>query len=143
MGLTDETGFPHEGMLASFDDHFNADTGTITVDGLFADSGGLLLPGMFARVRLPFGKPAPVLEATEEAIFADQGKKYVWLVNDRGTAERRDVRLGGEDGGMRVVEEGLGPDDWVVVAGGKDLHAGDKVEPCRAAMPGSKSEPRP
>ena len=46
---------------------------------------------------------------------------------------------GGEDDGMRVVEEGLGPDDWVVVADGKGLHAGDKVEPCRTAMPGSKA----
>ena len=139
VGLTDETGFPHEALLTSFDDHFNPDTGTIGVHGLFSDPNNLLLPGMFARVRLPFGKPAPVLEAAEEAVFTDQGKPYVWVVNDRNAVERRPVRLGREDDGMRVVEEGLGPDDWVVVAGGRDLHAGDKVEPCRAAMPGSKA----
>ncbi len=139
VGLADETGFPHEGMITSFEDHFNADAGTIGVYGVFPDPGHLFLPGMFARVRVPFGKPAPALEAAEEAVFTDQGKKYVWVVNDHNVVERRQVRLGGEDDGMRVVEEGLGPDDWVVVAGAKDLHAGDKVEPCRAAMPGSKA----
>jgi RND family efflux transporter MFP subunit len=143
IGLSDEKGFPHEGMLVSFDDHFNPDKGTITVNGVFPDFGSLLLPGMFSRVRLPFGKPAPTLETTEEAIFTDQGKPYVWVVNDRNIAERREVRLGSEDGGMRVVADGLGPDDSVVVAGGKELHNGDKVEPYRTAMPGSKPAPRP
>ena len=143
VALTDETGFPHEGQLASFDNHFNSDKGTIAVRGFFPDPGHLLLPGMFARVRLPIGKPAPALEVSEDAIFTDQGKHYVWVVNDRNIAERREVRLGSEDGGLRVVQEGLGPDDSVVVAGGKDLHTGDKVEPYRAAMPGSKPAPRP
>lgn len=143
IGLSDEMGFPHEGLLVSFDDHFNPDTGTITVHGVFPDPGNLLLPGMSARVRVPFGKPAPVLEAAPEAIFTDQGKHYVWVVGNGNTAERREVRLGREDDGMRVVEEGLGPDDWVVVAGGANLRAGDKVEPCRAAIPGVKAGPRP
>ncbi len=67
VGLTDETGFPHEALLVSFDDHFNPETGTIAVHGLFPDEGHLFLPGMFARVRVPFGKPAPVLEASGEA----------------------------------------------------------------------------
>jgi RND family efflux transporter MFP subunit len=143
IGLSDEKVFPHEGLLVSFDDHFNPATGTISVLGVFADPDSLLLPGMSARVRVPFGKPAPALETADEAIFSDQGKPYVWVVNDRNVVERREVRLGSEDDGMRVVKEGLGPDDSVVVAGGKDLHAGDKVEPYRTVMPGSKTGPRP
>ena len=98
---------------------------------------------MFARVRLPMGKPAPALEVAEETVLADQGKKYVWVVADHNVAERREVELGEHDGDLLVVKEGLGPDDRVIVAGGKGLHAGDKVEPCRTAMPGSKNEPRP
>ena len=90
---------------------------------------------------MPFGKPAPVLEIADSAIGADQGKKYVWVIGDHNVVERRDVRLGKRDGDLIVVQEGLGPDDWVVVAGGNDLHAGNKVEPCRAAMPGSKTGP--
>ena len=139
VGLSGDKDYPRAGTLLRFDDTFDPQKGTIGVHGGIPNPDNLFLPGMFARVRVPFGKPAPALEVTEEAVFADQGKHYVWVVNDLGVAERREVRLGGEDGGMRVVEEGLGPDDWVVVAGGKDLHAGDKVEPCRAAMPGSKA----
>ncbi len=141
VALTDETGFPHKGLVTSFDDHFNPDKGTIAVHGVFPAPSIPLLPGMSARVRVPFGKPAPALEVSDEAIFTDQGKPYVWVVNDHNIAERREVQLGSEDDGMRVVKEGLGPDDSVVVAGGKDLHAGDKVEPYRTAMPGSKAAP--
>ncbi|HVS38877.1 MAG TPA: efflux RND transporter periplasmic adaptor subunit [Gemmataceae bacterium] len=140
IGLTDEEGFPHEGMIARFMDQFNAKTGTIDVHGVFPDPDRLLLPGMFARVRLPMGKPAPALLIAEEAVFADQGKHYVWVVGDHNAAERRELELGQHDGDLIVVKEGLSPDDWVVVAGGKDLHAGDKVEPSRTAMPGSKNE---
>jgi RNA polymerase sigma factor (sigma-70 family) len=139
VGLTDETGFAHDGILVSFDNRFDASTGTIAAHGVIPDPANLLLEGMFARVRLPFGKPAPVLETAAEAIFSDQNRHFVWVVNDRSVVERREVVVGPADDSLRVIKEGLGPDDWVVVAGGKDLRPGDKVEPCRTAMPGSKA----
>ncbi len=143
VGLADEEGMPHEGVLARFQNHFNPGAGALDVHGVFPDPDHLFLPGMFARVRVPFGKPAPVLEIADSAIASDQGKRYVWVVGDHNVVERREVRLGRRDGDLIVVKEGLGPDDWVVVAGGNDLHAGNKVEPCRTAMPGSKTGPRP
>ena len=97
--------------------------------------------GHVRAVRVPFGKPAPALEIADSAIGTDQGKRYVWVIGAHSVVERREVRLGQRDGDLIVVKEGLEPDDWVVVAGGGDLHAGDKVEPCRAAMPGSKTGP--
>jgi RNA polymerase sigma factor (sigma-70 family) len=143
VGLSGEKDYPHEGKLIQFDNQFNPQTGTIGAYGVIPNPDNLFLPGMFARVRMSLGKPAPVLETADEAIFTDQGKPHVWVINDRNVAERREVQLGSEDDGMRVVKEGLGPDDSVVVAGGKNLHVGDKVEPCRAVMPGSKTRLRP
>jgi hypothetical protein len=143
VGLSGEKDYPHKGTLVQFDAKFNPQTGTVGVYGVIPNPDNLFLPGMFARVRVTFGKPNPALLTADEAIFTDQGKHYVWVVNDHSVAERREVQLGSEDDRMRVVKEGLGPDDSVVVAGGKDLHTGDKVEPYRTAMPGSKPAPRP
>ena len=83
VGLADEEGFPHEGTISEFNDRVDPNKGAIGVRGVFSDPDGLCLRGMFARVRLPVGKPASALVIAEEAIFADQGKKYVWVVNDR------------------------------------------------------------
>jgi multidrug efflux pump subunit AcrA (membrane-fusion protein) len=83
----------------------------------------------FVRVRMTFGPPRPVLETPEEAVGREQDDSYVWVVNDRNIVERRAVRIGALDGSMRVIEEGVRPEDQVVIAGAKGLTSGDHVEP--------------
>src|SRR4029077_10961746 len=82
--LARDEGFSLEGVLASFESEFNPTTGTLGVHGVFPNPGGLLLPGMFVRVRMPLGGSRPVLEVPDAAVLSDQGRKYVLLVNDRG-----------------------------------------------------------
>jgi multidrug efflux system membrane fusion protein len=134
LGVADETGFPHQGILDSFEARVDPKTGTIAVRGLFPNPKRLLLPGMFARVRMAFGKPRPVLAVPEAAILAGNGKRAVLVVNDK-LVERRAVTLGQRDGALRVVESGLQPGDWVVVEGLKTVWPGDRVEPRREQNP--------
>jgi RND family efflux transporter MFP subunit len=140
MQLTDEKGFPHEGTLESFEDRVSPQTGTMRVRGSFPNPGQLLLPGMFARVRITFGKPRTVLEVPEEAILSDQGKKYVLVVGEGNFVQRREVTPGQADNGMRIIEKGLRADDWVVITDLADIHPGDSVEPRKKAMP-KRSDP--
>jgi RND family efflux transporter MFP subunit len=116
-------------MLDHVENEFNPDTGTIGVHGVLPNADGLLLPGMFVRVRMTFGPPRRVLEVPEEAVGREQDQSYVWVVSDRHIVERRAVRTGATDGGMRIIEEGLRPEDRVVIAGAKGLKPGDHVEP--------------
>jgi RND family efflux transporter MFP subunit len=140
MAVADEEGFPHEGMLESFEDRVSPQTGTVRVRGSFPNPGRLLLPGMFVRVHMTFGPPRAVLEVPEEAILSDQGKKYVLVVNDGNVAERRAVTLGPADNGMRIVEKGLRAEDWVVITGLADIHPGDPVVPRKKTLP-KRSDP--
>jgi RND family efflux transporter MFP subunit len=133
VGVADEDGFPHEGTLASFAGKVDPDTGAVQVRGIVPNPGRRLMPGLFARVRVPFGKPRRVLEVPEEAVGSDQGKRHVWVVNDRNVVDRREVKVGPVEEKMRVIEEGLGADDWVVTGGTVGLRAGDRVEPRRPA----------
>jgi multidrug efflux system membrane fusion protein len=135
MGLAGEDGFPREGTLESFEGHVNPQTGAVGVRGSFPNPGQLLLPGMFARVRMTLGPRRAVLEVPEEAILSEQGKKYVLVVNERNIAERREVTQGPSDNGMRIVESGLRDEDWLVIAGLGQLHPGDPVEPRKKAAP--------
>jgi RND family efflux transporter MFP subunit len=128
LGLADEDAFPHEGTLEYFDNRFDPSTGTIAVRGIIPNPDPLLLPGMFARVRMPFGQPRLALEINEDAIIPGQPKRHVWVVNDQGLVEQRPVRIGQLDGDLRVIEEGVTAKEWIVIDSASRLNPGDKVE---------------
>lgn len=123
MGLADEDGFPHEGYINFANNVVNASTGTITVRGVFSNPDSpskrrLLKPGMFVRVHFPMGEPRPALLVSEKALGTDQGRKYLLVVNDKNIVEYRPVKTGPlQDDGLRVVEDGLKPDERVIVSG--------------------------
>ena len=123
MGLQGEVGFPHQGKVNFVNNQLNPTTGSILVRGVFPNStppGGtrLISPGMFVRVRLPIGDPHPAVLVIDQAISSDQGLKYVYVVDDKNQIQYRRIATGAlQDDGLRVVTEGLKPDEWVVVRG--------------------------
>lgn len=142
IGLaTEGDQFPHEGTLDFVNNQVDRSTGTITVRGVFPNpapaNGGprLLTPGLFVRVRLPVTPPAPALLVPEEAVGTDQGKKFLYVVNDQDQVEYRPINLGPlEPDGLRVVEPVavVRTDDGVRPAregekGLPSLSAGDRV----------------
>ncbi len=128
LGLADEDGFPRAGEFDHFESMFNLNKGTIGAYGVFPNEDGILLPNMSARVRMTFGPPRSALEVHDEAIFREQDRPFVWIVNKGNIVERRTVRIGQMDGGLRVIEDGLHAEDRVVIAGAKGLRAGAQVE---------------
>jgi multidrug efflux system membrane fusion protein len=135
VGLADEDGFPREATLDRFDGQVNSKTGTIGVYGTLPNPDGILLPGMSARVRMPFTKQRRALAVPESAVVAEQGKDYVWVVGKGDVAERRAVKAGAKEGRARLIEGGLRPDEWVITGGAEGLRPGEQVEPRR---PGAK-----
>lgn len=117
LGLADEEGFPHEGKLDFTDTTLNPSTGTIQFRAVFPNHDGLLLPGMFARIRVPLAKFSALL-VPEAAIQFDQGGRYVLVVDSHDIVRQKRIKIGQEEpGGMRVVDEGILPDDRVIISG--------------------------
>jgi multidrug efflux system membrane fusion protein len=141
MGLQGEEGFPHEGELDFVNNQFNPTTGSILVRGVFANPkppGGtrLLSPGMFVRIRLPIGQPHPAVLVIDRAVQSDQGMKYVYVVDSKNTVQYRRVTTGSlQDDGLRVITQGLNPDERVVVAGLQQVHPHDQIVPELVPMP--------
>lgn len=117
VALAQDSGFPHLGELVFVDNALDPGTGTIRARARLANANGLFTPGLFARVQLQQGAPAPALLVTPQALLTDQDRRYVYVVGDGARAERRDVVLGAEVDGLRVVESGLAAGDQVVVNG--------------------------
>jgi RND family efflux transporter MFP subunit len=138
VSLEGEEGFPHRGVIDFVDNQVNASTGTIQVRGVLPNAEGILDAGMRARVRVPVSDPHKVLMVTERATGSDQGRKFVYVVNDQDVVERREVKLGRLVDGMQIIKEGVNPDDWVIVNGIQRMRDGIKVQPRRIPASGAK-----
>jgi RND family efflux transporter MFP subunit len=140
VALEGEEGYTHKGEIDYVDNRVNPSTGTVEARGVLSNKERIFEDGMRARVRVPVGDPRKVILLTERAIGNEQGRKYVYVVNDENTVERRDVSPGRLVDGLQVIREGLKPDEWVIVNGIQRVRDGMKVEPKRGPMPGA---PRP
>ena len=129
VGLQTETGYPHEGRLDYASSTLNQSTGTLSVRGVVPNDKRVLLPGYFVRVRVPVDQQKDALLVPDTALGADQGGRYLLVVNGDNLVEQRKVQIGPLDGGLRVIESGLKPDDRVVTAGLLRVIPGQKVDP--------------
>ncbi|MEW6147897.1 MAG: efflux RND transporter periplasmic adaptor subunit [Bradyrhizobium sp.] len=129
IGLQTDTGYPHQGHLDYVSPTLNQSTGTLAVRGLVPNQKRVLLPGYFVRVRVPFEQEKSALLVPDTALGSDQGGRYLLVVNGDNIVEQRKVQIGPVDNGLRVIENGLKPDDRVVVAGLLRVIPGQKIDP--------------
>lgn len=138
VALEGEENYPHEGRIEFADNKIDPSTGTILARGVLSNAERIYEDGMRARVRIPVSDPHKVAMVTERAVGNDQGKKFLYVVNAQNTVERRDVTLGRLIDGLQVIEEGVKPDEWVIINGIQRVRDGMKVKPHQASMPGAK-----
>ena len=129
VGLIDEEGYPHEGVLNFIDNQLDAATGTVQIRGTVPNENRLLYPGMFVRIRIPSLREMEVLKIHEKAIGTDLGGKFVLVVDDDNIVERRYVELGQQYDDMRVIEKGLEETDRYIYKGIQRARPGLPVTP--------------
>ena len=83
---------------------------------------------------MPVEKHENALLVTERAIGSDQNGRYLLTVNSENMVEKKPIRMGRLEDGLRVIEEGLQPDDRVVVNGIQRARPGAKVDPEQTDM---------
>ncbi len=129
FGLADEDGFPRAGVVESLGNRVDAGTGSIQMRILVQNPNGTLLPGLFARVRVPTTAKHPTILINPRAIGTDQSQKYVYVVGDESTAQRRTIEIGPLVDGLRIVRSGLEPGDRIIVNGLQRVRPGAPVTP--------------
>ncbi|MHC5000173.1 MAG: efflux RND transporter periplasmic adaptor subunit [Planctomycetota bacterium] len=129
VGLADEEGYPHEGVLNFIDNRLDATTGTAQIRGTVPNKNRLLYPGMFVRIRIPSIEETPSLLVYEKAIGTDLGGKFVLVVGQDNVIERRYVKLGQLYEDRRVIEEGLEAEDRYIYKGIQRARPGLPVTP--------------
>lgn len=114
MQLADQSEFTNKGHVESFDNRLDANTGSIVMRAVFPNPNGEIVPGLFARIRLPGSAKYNALMVDERSIGTDQVQKFVYAVSKTNTVEYRAVKLGPTINGKRVVRSGVEADDQIV-----------------------------
>ncbi|MGZ8919572.1 MAG: efflux RND transporter periplasmic adaptor subunit [Limisphaerales bacterium] len=117
LQLGNEEGFPHQGVIESFDNRLDAGTGSILLRAVFPNKDGAIIPGLFARIRVPLSAQYSALMVKESSIGTDQALKFVLTLSSSNTVEYRPVTLGPAIDGMRVVRSGLKEGEEIIVNG--------------------------
>ncbi|MCO1373819.1 efflux RND transporter periplasmic adaptor subunit [Burkholderia multivorans] len=132
VGLANETGFPHAGTVDFLDNRLDPQTGTIRARVRLRNAHHTFTPGLYARVQLVSGRERSALLVDDKAVLTDQDRKYVYVIGPGDKALRRDVTIGRELDGQRIVEKGLNAGDRVVVDGVQRIY-----------YPGAQVKPKP
>ncbi|MBR8121724.1 efflux RND transporter periplasmic adaptor subunit [Burkholderia multivorans] len=132
VGLANETGFPHAGTVDFLDNRLDPQTGTIRARVRLPNADHTFTPGLYARVQLVSGRERSALLVDDKAVLTDQDRKYVYVIGPGDKALRRDVTIGRDLDGQRIVEKGLNAGDRVVVDGVQRIY-----------YPGAQVKPKP
>jgi RND family efflux transporter MFP subunit len=129
LQLADELDFPHRGAIESFDNRLDPDTGSILLRAVFHNDDGRIVPGLFARIRIPLSEKHPALLVDERAIGTDQANKFVLALTPTNTVEYQPVTLGPVIDGKRIIRTGLTAGEQIVVNGLQRVRPGMPVSP--------------
>ena len=90
---------------------------------------------MFGRIRL-FAGESKALLVPDTAIQSDQAQKIVLVVGEDNVVAARVVTPGPISDGLRVIRDGLKPDDHVIINGAANpfVRPGAKVTPAQGQI---------
>jgi membrane fusion protein (multidrug efflux system) len=127
--LSDGSLHPEKGTLVFVDRAVDTRTGTILVEVAFPNPGAVIRPGQFGRVRVAVDERKGAILVPQRAVTELQGTYRVAVVKPDDTVDLRMVTAGARVGTLWVIEQGLKPDERVVVEGTQKVRPGMKVTP--------------
>jgi multidrug efflux system membrane fusion protein len=141
LQLGDEGEFPHHGYIESFDNQLDPNTGSILLRAVFPNDDGRIVPGLFARIRVPLSARHNALLISEKAVGTDQAQKYVLALTPTNTVAYQPVVLGPALGGMRIIRSGVTGGEQIVINGMQRVRPGMSVKAEQEAI-ASKADAR-
>jgi membrane fusion protein, multidrug efflux system len=129
LQLADESEFPHKGYIESFDNKLDPSTGSILLRAVFPNDDSRIVPGLFARIRIPLSERHDALLIDERSVGTDQANKFVLTLTSSNTVQYQAIELGPLVDGKRVVRSGLEAGEKIVVNGMARVRPGMPVAP--------------
>ena len=129
LALEGDSDFPYSGRGDYLANQLDLATGTILARATFPNKDLFIVPGLFAKIRIPVSDAKSALLVPEVAISSDQRGRFLLTVKKDGTVEYKPIEIGPLLAGMRVVSKGIKKDDRVIIKGIQRARPGAKVTP--------------
>lgn len=129
LTLADGSLYPQRGTFSLADRQVDLRTGTITVQGLFANPQNLLRPGQYAKIRVAAETRKGALLIPQQAVQHLQGSHQVAVVGADNKVDLRSVKVGEQVDNMWIVTEGIKLGERIVVSGVQKVRMGITVNP--------------
>lgn len=139
LGLANESGYSRKATVDSVDNRLDIRSGTIRVRARLDNPDGLLVPGLYARVRVGSSAPHSAVLVDDVAVGTDQAKKFVLVVTAHNSVEYREVTPGALHDGLREITQGLNAGERIVVNGLQRVRPGDSVSVRPVSMTSASS----
>jgi RND family efflux transporter MFP subunit len=136
-GVSDNEEYQYSGLLDYASNKVDPNTGTIEVRGILPNPDLVLLPGLFARVRIPYDRTPNAMLIPDTAVGFDQTGNYVYVVNDQNLVEHKVIEIGEKVDHLREVTKGLDEKDRFIIKGLLRARPGRKVSPKPGSFEGS------
>ncbi|MEN7536160.1 efflux RND transporter periplasmic adaptor subunit [Aurantiacibacter flavus] len=127
LTMSDGSDYPIPGTIDFLDQSVNEATGTVELRARFANPEGILLPGQFVRVRVEAGRYADGIAVPQVAVTMTETGGTVFVIDEEGMAQVRQIKLGAMFDGNWIVESGLQEGDRVITNNIQKLRAGMPV----------------
>jgi RND family efflux transporter MFP subunit len=125
------------GQIVRFSDQIETQTRTMHTEVQVPNAKYLLVPGMYASVKIPLRSASNVLSVPVQAVESTgSGSGTVLLVNPSNRVEQREVKLGIETATAAEILSGLNENDTVIFGEQNQFKAGELVSPRTVAVPG-------
>jgi membrane fusion protein (multidrug efflux system) len=126
--LEDGTEYARAGKLLFADLSVDPTSGQITLRAELPNPEGVLLPGMYVRVRLQQAQANEVIELPQQAVTRSGAGDSVMVVGADGKVSPRAIKVGSAKDGQWVVLEGLKAGEQVMVDGFQKLRGDAPVK---------------
>ena len=120
--------YPLEGDVTAVDRSFKDKSASLTVNAILRNPRGVLLPGMFARVRFVGVTAKNAILVPQRAVQQLLEESFVLVVGPDGKSVSRNVVLGEKVGSYYIVKSGLTVNDTVIVDGLTNLQSGKDLD---------------
>jgi membrane fusion protein, multidrug efflux system len=127
--LEDGSEFSETGKLLFSDLSVDPTTGQITLRAEVPNPKGVLLPGLFVRVRLEQAQVSNAITVPQQAVTRTQQGDSLMVVDAEGKVSTRNVKISAGQNNRWVVLEGLKTGEQVMVDGFQKLRPGAPVKP--------------
>ncbi|MCB1113493.1 MAG: efflux RND transporter periplasmic adaptor subunit [Chlamydiia bacterium] len=126
--LIDGQTYPYQGKITFTEPYFNPQTGTFLIRASVKNPEALLRPNQYVKAIVKGSIRPNSISIPQRAVMQSSKGHYVWTLKDKNTVEFRPIEVGDWQGENWFINEGLFPGDIVVVDGGQNLSAQEKVD---------------